>query len=388
MTETTSAAATAAGSPRATARLVAALVAAVLVGASCSGGDEPSSTAASTSSSTTTSTIAPTTTSATSTTTSTTTSTSTTTTTLPAVIRQPLTGDPLDSEAEIIDRPALAVKIDNHRNARANHTGLAVADIVYEEKVEGGLSRFAAVFHSRDADPIGPIRSGRSQDVALLSSYTRPLFAWSGGNAGVTRLIRESFLTDLNFQRFTGSYYRGPGGAPHNVYSSSDALYRLTPEDHPGAPSQQFEYLRDTEEFDGEPATTVELSIGDIDIVWEWNAEAGRYERSQEGDAHVDKTYGRIGAENVVVLVVEYLPSQIDRRSPEAQTLGNGPVFVFSDGELIRGRWSRELEIHPLVLTDDDGDPIALTPGQTWIELAEAIPSGDVANPDVDLTFS
>ncbi len=97
----------------------------------------------------------------------------TTTTVAPVLIRQPLTGEPLASEAEIVERPAMAVKIDNHPGARRNHSGLAVADIVFEEKVEGSLTRFAAVLHTQDADPLGPIRSGREQDVALLSFVQR-----------------------------------------------------------------------------------------------------------------------------------------------------------------------------------------------------------------------
>lgn len=311
------------------------------------------------------------------------------TTTLPAVIRQPLTGEPLDSADEIIDRPALAVKIDNHALARRNHTGLALADIVYEEKVEGSLTRFAAVFHSQDADPLGPIRSGREQDVDILSSLREPLFAWSGGNPGVTALIRASFLTDLNWQRNSGSYYRGPGSSPHNLYSSSDALYALTPDDHPGAPKQQFDYLRDGDVIDGDPATKIDLTIGSIDITWDWNADEGRYERSQEGDVHVDKTYGAIGAENVVVMVVDYKPGRIDSNAPAAQSLGEGFVFVFTDGKVVRGRWARDLAVFRPVLTDERGDPILLTPGQTWVELAELLsPDDGAATPNVDLTFS
>lgn len=300
--------------------------------------------------------------------------------------RQPLTGEPLASVDDIIDRPALAVKIDNHLLARANHTGLAVADIVFEELVEGSLTRFAAVFHSRDADPIGPIRSGREQDVNILTSLDEPLFAWSGGNPGVTALVRASFLTDLNWQRYPSSYYRGPGVAPHDLYSDSETLYALTPDDHPGAPRQQFEYLGEDESFDGEPATDVELRIGDIDIEWTWNAELGRYERSQEGDEHVDKTYGRVGAENVIVVVVDYKPSSIDANAPEAQMLGEGPVFVFSNGKVTTGTWRRGLAVYLMELTDERGDPIELTPGQTWVELAEA--TGSSTDPDVALSYS
>ncbi|NJL18317.1 MAG: DUF3048 domain-containing protein, partial [Nitrospira sp.] len=67
----------------------------------------------------------------------------------------------------------------------------------YEENVEK-LTRFAVVFHSLDSDPVGPIRSGRTQDIALLGSLNQPLFAWSGGNANVTKAIRGSDLVDLS----------------------------------------------------------------------------------------------------------------------------------------------------------------------------------------------
>ncbi len=309
----------------------------------------------------------------------------TTTTTLPAptttvapdVFRQPLTGEPVASEDDIIDRPALAVKIDNHPDARRNHTGLAVADVVYEEKVEGTLTRFAAVFHTQDADPIGPIRSGREQDVSLLSSLNEPLFAWSGGNPGVTRLVEDSFLTDLNWQRNAGSYYRGPGSSPHNLYSDSETLYALTPDGHPGAPSTQFGFLPDGQVFAGEPGRDVSFSIGSIDIEWNWNDDEQRYERSQEGAEHVDKTYGRIGAENVILLGVDYRQSSIDATAPEAITIGQGAAVVFSNGEYVTGTWTKELAIYAFVLTLDNGDVIELTPGQTWIELVEVDTPGD-----------
>ncbi len=301
----------------------------------------------------------------------------TTTTLVPDVPRQPLTGEPVASADDIVDRPALAVKIDNHPDARRNHSGLALADIVFEEKVEGSLTRFAAVFHAQDADPIGPIRSGREQDVALLSSLNAPLFGWSGGNPGVTRLIRASFLVDIGAPSNGGSYYRGPGGSPHNLYSDSDALYALTPEDHPGPPSLQFAYVRDGQVFAGDPGRDVSFTIGSIDIEWNWNDDEQRYERSQEGDEHVDKTYGRVGAENVVLLAMDYRQSSIDAKAPEAISLGTGVAVVFSNGEYVTGTWTHELEIYPFTLTLDNGEQIELTPGQTWIELVEVDTPGD-----------
>ena len=360
------------------ARALVAAAALGLIAASCSGGS--SSEVTITTAVSTTTAVAEKTTTSTASSATTSTVPVPSTTLAPDVPRQPLTGMPVESEADITDRPALAVKIDNAPAARRNHSGLAVADVVFEEKVEGSLTRFAAVFHSQDADPVGPIRSGREQDVNLLSSLNEPLFGWSGGNPGVTRLIRASFLVDVGALSNFGSYYRGPGSAPHNLYSDTASLYALTPQDNPGAPSRQFEFLDDGTAFAGDVAKNLSFSIGSVDIAWDWNADEGRYERSQEGEKHVDKTYGQIGAQNVIVLGVDYRQSSIDSNAPEAVSLGEGQASVFSNGEVITGRWQKELAVYNFVLTDDDGNPIKLTPGQTWIELVEVGSPGDPAD--------
>jgi hypothetical protein len=277
----------------------------------------------------------------------------------------------------------LAVKIDNHPSARRNQQGLAVADIVFEEIVEGNLTRFAAVFHSRGSDVVGPIRSGRSQDVDLLTSFVEPLFAWSGGNPGVTRLIADSSLTDLNWQRGGQGYYRGPGAAPHDLYNDTETLWSQTPDGHPGVPPpQQFGYLRPGDFFDGEPVAGVTLPMRGIDVEWTWDAGEGRFLRSQEGGPHDDALHGRIGATNVLILSTWYRPSAIDARSPEAQTITeSAPLWVFSDGKLQEGRWIRTDPAAPIGLFDATGAPILLRPGNTWVELAEGVFSGDPSNP-------
>lgn len=380
------------------------LIAATLVAtsvAACSGGDDaaPTTTAAATTAAPTTArpTTAPATTTTTTppttaapTTEATTTSTSsTTTTTVAPVYREPLTGQVVASPEDIDNRPALVVKIDNHSSARRNHSGLGVADIVFEEMVEGRITRFAAVFHSRDSDPVGPIRSGRSQDVDLLTALRQPLFAWSGGNPGVTRLIAESTFVDLNWQHTSNTYYRGAGSIPHNLYSSTQALWRHIPFGHPGAPPQQFRYLGEGSEFRGDPVDGVDLRIGSIAVGWDWDEESHAFMRSMNGSPHVDVTHGPIGATNVVLMVLEYKPSVIDTRSPEAQTIGNGPAYIFSDGKAIEARWARTSSDQPVRLVTEEGRHIRLNPGNTWVELLEAgeNPNGDINWPTADFTI-
>jgi hypothetical protein len=343
-------------------RPLAGLAALAIVAAACGGGGSSAAdTTTPTTEATTTTVKATTTTSS---------STSTTSTTVPETLRQPLTGEPLESEDDLLLRPALVAKIDNNAAAVPNHSGLAVADIVFEEVVEGRTTRFAAVFHSQSSDPIGPIRSGRTQDVNLFTSFNQPLFVWSGGNPGVTRIINDSSLINMGPSVATG-YYRGPGSAPHNLYTSTDNIWFQTPEGHPGPPGQQFQYLEADEEFDGAATAGVKARVGSENIEWTWNPEFGKFDRSQRGRPHDDKVFGRIRATNVIVMGVDYQPSVVDRNSPEAQTVGEGPAWIFSNGQVVEGTWKRDITLYPIQYFDADGNEIHLTPGNTWIELAD-----------------
>jgi hypothetical protein len=288
----------------------------------------------------------------------------TTTTTLPPILA-PLTGLPVGAE---VMRPALVVKIDNHPKARPQW-GLNQADIVFEENVEM-LTRFAAVFHTNDSDPVGPIRSGRKQDVDLLESFNAPLFAWSGGNAEVTKLIRASTMIDLSHSAAdkAGGYRReGSRSAPHNLLADTSKLWTLAPA---GAipPQAQFAYRAADEAIPGTARETggTKLSMDGVKVLWEWNADVSRFVRSQDDKPHVDTEDVRINAANIVVLFVQYSKSGY---SPVAKTKGSGEAWVFTAGKLFQGTWERDDAAKPFTLKDTAGDIIKLTPGNTWVEL-------------------
>jgi len=288
----------------------------------------------------------------------------TTTTTIPPILA-PLTGLTVDAP---ITRPALVVKIDNHPKARPQW-GLNQADIVFEENVEM-LTRFAAVFHTADSDPVGPIRSGRRQDVDLLESFNAPLFAWSGGNAEVTKLIRASTMVDLSHSAANdaGGYRRESSrSAPHNLIADTSKLWTLAPE---GAapPQAQFAYRAADEAI---PATAretagIKLSMDGVRVLWEWSSEFSRFLRSQDDKPHVDVDDVRINAANVVVLYVQYSKSGY---SPVAKTIGSGEAWVFTAGKLFQGTWERDEAGKPFTLKDTAGNEIKLTPGNTWVQL-------------------
>lgn len=351
-------------------RTLIGLVAVALVAAACSGGDDDASesTEAPTSTAEATTTVASTTVAPT----TTTTVPATTTTTVPDVLRMPLTGEPLDDPSEIPDRPALVVKISNAPQSIIPQSGLNDADIVIEEIINDQATRLAAVYHSTDSDPVGPIRSGRAQDINLLRALNQPLFAWSGGNPAVTRAVRDSDLIDLD-ARFNSGYYRRPGRRDANtLYSSTDVLWAQTP-DEAGRPTPVFSYLPVGEEPEGELATEIMVQLDSVRALWTYDEETGRYFRTQNGQEHTTEQGGEVNpvsVDNVVVMMADYGLNPADG-NPDAQVLGSNPVFVFSGGTVRVGEWLRFEPTDPLGLFDnvDDLNPIGLVPGRTWLEI-------------------
>lgn len=338
--------------------------------AACSGGSDAADptvpSTASTAEATTTvasTTVAPTTT---------TTVPATTTTTIPDVPRMPLTGEPIDDPSEVPDRPALVVKISNAPQSILPQSGLNDADLVIEEIINDGATRFAAVYHSTDSDPVGPIRSGRAQDINLLLSLDRPLFAWSGGNPAVTRAVRDSDLIDLD-ARFNSGYYRRSGRTDANtLFSSTDVLWAQTPEEA-GRPTKLFPYLPVGEEPAGDPATEISLVLDNVRAQWSYDAESGRYYRTQNGQEHTTEQgseVNQVWVDNVVVMMADYGLNPADG-NPDAQMLGSNPVYVFSGGTVRVGTWLRFAPTDPLDFFDnvDDLNPIGLVPGRTWLEV-------------------
>lgn len=291
----------------------------------------------------------------------------------------PLLGTPVTDPAAAA-RVALVVKIDNHPNARPQ-TGLNKADIVYEENVEG-LTRFAAIFHSQGSDPVGPIRSGRTQDIDMLGPYNKPLFGWSGGNARVTKAINASELVNVGHSasRGKGGYYRSKDRKmPHNLYAMTSKLWGLAPK---GAvpPAQQFTYRGLS---DAKPSTAVvvdgaKISMFGVKVYWKWDQATSNFVRYMEKKLdwrkyELEPHYSddeQVNAKNVVVISVTYKRSTADRKSPHAITIGKGDGYVLTDGAMIPVTWERATMKDTFTLKDANGAIVRLTPGRTWIELS------------------
>jgi hypothetical protein len=288
------------------------------------------------------------------------------TTTAPAEVeRQPLTGVPIGGNVSYTPRPAMVVKIDNVGAGR-NQAGLNQADIVYEEIVEGRATRFAALFNSMDSNPVGPIRSGRTQDINLLANLNDPVYVWSGGNAAVSNALQQTGWMLLG--QGAEGMFRNERPGPHDLFADMNALWQQAGDSGNAVPI--FEYLAPGAAQAGTPVTFAEMMVGSYQVRWDWDAGQGLFLRSQLGGPH-QLTDGQASANNVIVLVVPYGQSPADHRSPEAQTIGSGPAVVYSNGRKIAGTWTRVNPEDPWTL-ESGGETIQLAPGRTWVELVDA----------------
>ncbi|MEZ5167961.1 MAG: DUF3048 domain-containing protein [Acidimicrobiales bacterium] len=286
----------------------------------------------------------------------------------------PLTGLPLPAGVTA-DHPAILAKIDNTAKGRPQEA-LAQADLVYEEMIEGGATRLAAVFHT-NAPLLGPVRSGRTTDIALLGSLSEPIFAWSGANKVHAALLRRQSIVDLGAQS-RGEYFRSSSrpGTYNLMVEAQDLRDIAAAEPAGGVPLPHFEYRNERVGLPtaAKPVPSVAIRFPLTEAAWRWDAAAAGWARTQGTTEHVDAQGNPVVARNVVVAEVpEVTTGSIDTAgSPvyEQVFLGSGRGWVFTDGHVIEVTWTKPSIRSVTTWTTADNVPVALVPGLTWVELA------------------
>jgi hypothetical protein len=294
----------------------------------------------------------------------------------------PLTGMPFGEEN--LNRPSLAAKVDNHPAARPQ-LALDRADIVFEELVEGGLTRYVAIWHSDVPQEIGPVRSVRPMDPDIVSPFGG-ILAYSGGQQRfVDAMLQTPVESAIHGQSNVNDFfYRSPDKvAPHNVIVRAVELVANFADKAP--PKQQFVYAAD-------PASATAVTAGD-EVAgftarfssfqapgWEWSASDEAFLRSQtNGAADVALSGDRIAATNVVSIFVDI---QVIQDIPTTFMVGSGSGFVATGGHIVSVTWSKDSPEAVIELRDSSGQEVTLAPGSTWVELLPApgsgVPAGEV----------
>lgn len=309
-----------------------------------------------------------------------------TTTTAPPLLA-PLTGLLWPHDPALVTRPALAVKVSNADGRSASHNarpqaGINQADIVAEVLTEGGVTRLVCIFHSADVEEVGPVRSFRTSELDIVPALGLPLFAYSGANAGFLRRLRESGrVIDVGHDAATSAYRRVPGRARDQSLMASTVALREAAAGQGTPPPPWFTYRENAAAEPGagaRPVAGVGFALGGggqapVDYTWDGRG----YARLQKGTPHTDTFGVQAAPANVIMQFVEYRDTgardSVGTPVPEAVVIGDGEAWVFTNGQVVEGRWWKPEPGTPTSFTDVNNNPIGLTPGTTWMAI---IPPG------------
>ena len=300
--------------------------------------------------------------------------TSTTTTTQPPVIC-PLTGLPVQP-GQSINRPALAVKIDNYSAARPQ-TGLNQADIVFEEPVEGFITRFVAVFNCNNPSIIGPIRSARYEDIGILDQLSDPVFVHAGGITPVVNLIKADAPSyNINILG-NPSIIIHPAGkvAPDSTYMAPSSAWNMDSSDVT-PPSPIFTYSNSIPAaLNPQPATGIHIDFSySSNETWEWSSTDNSWHLYYSGVPLTDPAGKPITAQNVVVQNVTvtfgpWVEDALGGLEVVPNFLSGGPATILRNGQAITGMWARSSLGQPTKFIGTNGQEIPLQPGRTFVEI-------------------
>ena len=286
----------------------------------------------------------------------------------------PLRGTEAPSPDAIRRRPIVA-RVPNDPSARPQ-SGLADADIVFEMLVEGGITRYAVVYQSRDAQSVGPIRSARLSDLQYLPML-RGILAHVGASGPVLDRIRQAAASgqfiDLDQFQHGDAYDRVSAKAPpQNVYTSTQRL-RDAAKDNAAVDVPALEFDASAPPG-GKAVASLVLPYTGAQRV-EYRYESGGYTRVQDGKATSDDAAKKeVRPDDVVIIktditeVKSIVEDELGSFSLDIRSTGTGTVVVLRDGQRYDGTWSREgTEMYRF--KDASGKTLKLKPGVTWIHV-------------------
>jgi hypothetical protein len=295
---------------------------------------------------------------------------------------------------DLLNRRPLALKVNIVPRASTRPPwGLSQADIVFDYYHNAGYSRLHAIYYGTDAELIGPIRSARFPDDALVRMF-KSIFAYGSADPRINaRLFASEYGARLILEGGRRSLCPPTAAAPlcRHDPNAYDFLLGGTQELHQFAAGEGIDDSR--QNLDGmffqlqapEGGEAGEQSItrysSDSYNRWEYDATNGVYLRFQDniqdtGQGEVfapllDRVTGvQISASNVVILLA---PHSYFQRPPaeivEISFAGTGQGYAFRDGNMYPVTWNHLTPDSLLTFTLEDGEPYSFKPGNTWFQI-------------------
>jgi hypothetical protein len=269
-------------------------------------------------------------------------------------------------------RPAVAIKVENSPQARPQ-SGLEEADVVFEEIVEGGITRFLVIFHCHDSRQVGPVRSARFDDPKIAKLFTR-ILAFSGANAIVLRELANQKVIAVEENTSSKALFRDPPGTLdiHNLFGDTTKLRKLDRARKADGPSSGF-FQFGRLPRSAKKARSVRVNFTASNAI-EYRWKKGAWRRYEAGSPFTTTRGRQIAVPNVLIQEVRVdrsarIVDSAGNPSPDIDWLGGGRAFLFRDGMVIKGSWDAKKKGAVIVFETKRGDPFVFDKGSTWVEL-------------------
>ena len=274
-----------------------------------------------------------------------------------------------------------AVMINNLWAARPYQSGLDKAYIVYEMIVEGGITRYLALFKDANVDRIGPIRSARhyyldyalENDAIYVHHGQSPQAQNDFSSLGVDRISVAEGKTGWRDKSLNVS-------TEHTLFSSIEKL-------DSGLGSKRTTYNKDN-------GLLLNYSVKPIDIAnmpnviaankvsikysnsttssYEYDAENKVYKRFVNDKAHTDYvTKEQLKFKNIITYQVKNTDIN-DGENKGRQTLhniGSGTGYYITEGYAVPITWEKSSRSAKTVYKFEDGTPLKVNDGNTFIQI-------------------
>ena len=277
--------------------------------------------------------------------------------------------------------PVLAVKIDDTSQAHPQ-VGLAKADVVYIEQVEGGLTRLAAIFTDEIPALIGPVRSARISDIEILSQYGRVGFAYSGAQSKLRPVLAAANLVNMSAEINPPSIYQTDKArySPTNMMLDADALLKKTIDQE----GKKIDIVKSVGWQFGKVAETAKKVVT-ASIKWpasryelSWSKTEKRWLLTYNGKPNLDSDGRQLGSANFVIQKVSITNSiyhdKVGGITPLSNTVGSGTGYLLRDGKVVAINWQRPSAEVGTIWTLSDGSVANFADGQVWIALIDSEP--------------
>ncbi len=282
----------------------------------------------------------------------------------------------------------VAIMIDNHPDARPQY-GLNNASIVYESLVEGGFTRYLAVFQNAETDVIGPVRSARDYFLPFVAEWNAD-FAHAGGSPKALADIKKYSIKNIEEISYLGPDYflrSSRRRAPHNLYTHTEHMNNAR--ERLKFPSEinfnnwtpwQFvptgAFAQTNNAYVEAKQINVEWSFRtSADVSFVYDNVTRSYERFLGGETDIDALVDKpINASTVILMHVPQERVLDSAGRLDIDVIGSGNVDVFSEGVRVSGTWNKETyDARTTFVSKQDGNEIVFTPGLVWIML---VPEG------------